>query len=148
MAEPQRIEVRVDGGLAGTQTVEVTVSRDASDAFVASLSEAEIAADPLDKRPPDLDGVVLAVGSFHLGRDGSGFGTALRGFTDSVAPAAVALSIDGTSYDVADQAQVGDALADLRARQESDDDDALEARASWQREYEQEQGSEDSEEPK
>lgn len=143
------VELRIGRGLAGTQTVEVVASEDGASALRAALDEHDISYDVLDKRVEGLPGsAVLAIGSFHLGQDGSGLGAALQDFARRLDPRVPAVTIDGTPYELSEADAVASALVVLRTEQDQDDTAADEARATWERGYEQSEGAEDSEEPK
>ncbi len=149
MTAPTDVELRVSGGLAGTQTVEVAVTEDATDTFTSVLDKHEIGYEVLDKRLESLPGAsVLSVGSFHLGADGAGLGRALQDFARACEPTPLHVTIGGTPYEPAETGAVASALVALRTAQEAEDSAADQARAQWQRGYEMEQGAEDSEEPK
>ncbi|MGH1561262.1 hypothetical protein [Mumia sp. DW29H23] len=143
------VELRIGGGLAGTQTVEIVVSEKGTADLLAVLDSSEIGYDVLDKRVESLPGAsVLAVGSFHLGEDGAGLGQALTLFARRLDPVVPVVTIGGTPYEIGETGAVASALVALRTAQDEHDAAADEARATWERGYEQEQGAEDSEEPK
>ena len=143
------VEIHIDGGLAGTQTVEVVVSEKGTAELLTVLDEHDIGHDVLDKRVESLPGgTVLAVGSFHLGQGGAGLGDALADFARRLDPVVPVVTIGGTPYEVGESGAVASALVALRAAQDERDASAAEARSEWERDYEQEQGAEDSEEPK
>ncbi|MFD1824798.1 MULTISPECIES: hypothetical protein [Mumia] len=143
------VELRISGGLAGTQTVEVAVTENGAEALLGVLDKHEIGYEVLDKRLESLPGgTVLSVGSFHLGPNGSGLGQALQDFARAVAPIVPEVTIGGTPYEIAESGAVASALVALRTAQDAEDAAAAEARAKWERGYEMEQGADDSEEPK
>ncbi|KAA1425203.1 hypothetical protein FE697_004850 [Mumia zhuanghuii] len=143
------VELRITGGLAGTQTAELAVSERGTADLLAVLDAHEIGYDVLEKRIESLPGgTILSVGSFHLGEDGSGLGEALHDYARRLEPTVPLVTIGGVPYEIAETAAVASALIALRTAQDQQDADADEARATWQREYEMEQGAEDSEEPK
>lgn len=144
------IEVRVESGLAGTQTVEVDVSENAVVAFTDEVDAHDIGVDRLDKRIEDLPGgAAFAVGAFHIADDATlGLGAVLVDLGDRLGDAFTVVTIDETPYEVAEQSAWSSALVALREEQRATDEHEVRAHASWEREYEQEQGSEDAEEPK
>ncbi|WP_370617451.1 hypothetical protein [Mumia sp. Pv 4-285] len=143
------VELRIGGGLAGTQTAELAVSEHGAADLMAVLDANDIGYDVLDKRIESLPGgIILSVGSFHLGEEGSGLGVALSDYARRLEPSVPDVTIGGVPYEIGESAAVASALIALRTAQDQEDSAAVEARATWQREYELEQGAEDSEEPK
>jgi len=143
------VEVRIGGGLAGTQTVEIAVTDTAAETLKDVLRKHDIGYEVLDKHLESLpDGTVFAVGSFHLGQDGVGLGQALQDFAQTVEPAVPELTIGGTPYELTEAGAIGSALVGLRKAQDVEDAAAADSHARWERDYEMEQGAEDSEEPK